>query len=145
MRILRRLVIAPLTLAIAGFPSLVAAQQRHHSVDPTTIALAVSQHVAQQDADRAVIREVLRSSDVRALTAKSGVDLDRLAAAVSTLTGQELAQAAGAAQAVNKALVGGQSSVEFVRPVLITALMVGMVVLVLRNYTDTCFKAECYQ
>jgi hypothetical protein len=128
MRTVRQLLIAPL-IVILGFTSTAFAQQRH-AVDPAALAATVSQHAAQQDADRAAIREALARSAVRDVAAKAGMDVERLAAAVDTLSGTQLQQAADAARQVNETLVGGASTIVISTTTIIIILLVLLLIVV---------------
>ena len=143
MRTLRKL-LAGLLVLFMGLPSVTFAQQRH-VVDPAALANAVSEHVAGQDADRVTIREALVQPKLREMAAKTGSDLDRLTAAVGTMNGARLEQAAAAAQEAKQALVGGQSTRNIATTAVIAALLVGILVFVKGDYTDTCPRAECYK
>ena len=85
MRLVKRLLVLPLGFLMALSTSAFADQQ--HAIDPSALASAVSQHVAKQDSDRAALREALARPEVRAVAGKLGVDLDRAAAAVDTMSG----------------------------------------------------------
>jgi hypothetical protein len=128
MRTLRQTFVAPL-IVIMGFSSTAFAQQRH-AVPPADLAAAVSQQTAQQDADRAAINEALARSEVREVAAKAGLDMDRLAAAVDTLSGPALAQAADAAREVNQNLVGGASTIVISTTTIIIILLVLLLIVV---------------
>src|SRR5262249_38598839 len=109
MSSVRKLLAVPLIVLIAtAAPSF--ADQRH-LVDSAQLAALVGAHAAQQDADRAAVREAIGRKEVRDVAAKLGVDLTRAAAAVDTMSGADLTRAADAARQVNQQLVGGASSV----------------------------------
>lgn len=96
-------------------------------MDPAAIASEVGRHVAKQDADRAAVREALSRPKVREVAAKTGIDLNRLTAAVDTMNGSALERAADAARHVNQSLVGGQSRVT----ISTTTIIIGLLVLIL--------------
>jgi len=52
-----------------------------------------------------------------------GVDLDRVNAAVDTMQGADLGQAASTARPINQRLVGGDSSVTLTTTAIITILL----------------------
>ena len=52
-----------------------------------------------------------------------GVDLDRVNAAVDTMQGADLGQAASTARPINQQLVGGDSSVTLATTAIITILL----------------------
>jgi hypothetical protein len=110
--------------------SVPAFAQERHVVSPSTLSQTVAAHLAQQDADRAVIHEALNRPEVREVAQKSGVDLDRINASVDTLSGSTLADVAGAAQRVNHTLVGGASTVVISTTTIIIALLVVILIVV---------------
>ncbi len=127
MRLFRRVLVFPLALMLALATSAFADQR--HAVDPAAVAAAVTQHVSQQDADRAALREALARPEVRGTASKLGVDVDRLATAVGTMNGTDLARAADAARQVNQSLVGGASTVVISTTTIIIGLLVLLVII----------------
>jgi hypothetical protein len=125
MQLLRRL-FTPLVIVLIAIPSRALAQDRH-AVAPSAIAAAVAEHIAQEQADRAAIREALGQPAVRALAAQSGVDPERLEALTGTLSGSGLKEVANEARAVNESLVGGASTVT----ISTTTIIIGLLVLIL--------------
>ena len=113
--------------AIAG--SAFADQQ--HVVSPSDITAAMAHKVAAQDADRAAVREALARPEVQSVAASMGVDLNRANAAVETMGGVDLAQAASAARQVNQQLVGGASTVVISTTTIIIALLVVILIIVI--------------
>ncbi|MGE0450646.1 MAG: PA2779 family protein [Vicinamibacterales bacterium] len=128
MRTLRTLLVIPLVFMLSA-PPLAAAQSRH-AIDPSALSETVAGQVAQQDADRAAIREALNRPEVRELAAKSGIDLDRVQASVDTLGASSLSQVAAAAQQVNQALVGGASTIVISTTTIIIALLIVILIVV---------------
>jgi hypothetical protein len=128
MRTLRQLLVAPL-VAVTALSSVAFAQERH-VVKPAALAGAVSQHLAKQDADRAVVLEALSRPEVRELAAKTGIDLTRANVAVDTMSGANLERAAGAARQVNDSLVGGATTIVISTTTIIIALLILIIVLV---------------
>jgi hypothetical protein len=126
MRTLRTLLVGSLILVTTSAPAVHA--QERHVVDPAALAAAVSNHVAKQDADRTAIREALARPEVLEVAAKTGVDLDRLRAAVGTLSGGELERAATAARQVNDRLVGGATIVITTTTIIIALLIVILII-----------------
>jgi len=112
---------------ISSTPAL--AQQRH-VIDPSALAQAVEQRVAQQDADRAAIREALNRPEVREAAQHFGVDISRMNASVATLAGNDLEHAATAARQVNDTLAGGASTVVISTTTIIIALLVVILLIV---------------
>jgi hypothetical protein len=117
-------------IGLIGLSSSAFAGDQQHAVDPSALVNAVTQHVAQQDADRAAIREALGRPEVRDVAAKAGVDPDRAAAAVGTLSGLNLDRAAATARQVNESLIGGSSTVVISTTTLIIILLVVLILVV---------------
>ena len=132
MMTVRRFLVLPLSLMILASSPAFAGQQ--HVVPPQQIAAAVDSHVANQDADRAAIREALKRSDVQSIAASMHVDLSRAHAAIDTMTGVDLAQAASAARQVNAQpgsdLVGGASTIVISTTTIIIILLVLILLIV---------------
>jgi hypothetical protein len=128
MRLVKQLLVLPLALLMVVSTSAFAQQQ--HAVDPAAIAGAVTQHVAAQDANRAAVRDALARPQVREVAARMGVDLTRVDAAVATMSGADLQQAASAAQQVNTALVGGASTVVISTTTILIALLVVIIIVI---------------
>jgi hypothetical protein len=122
MQTVRKLVTLVLAVLIAA-PSAAFADGRH-VVDPATLAATVAQHVEQQNADRAAIREALARPQVRDMAGRMGVDVDRATAVVNTLGDADLARAASAARQVNQQLVGGARTIVITTTTVIIALLI---------------------
>jgi hypothetical protein len=114
---------------VTALPASALAQTRH-AVEPAIIAGLVSQHIAQQDADRAAIREALARPEVRRVASSAGLNVDRMAAAADALSGDDLARAAQVAQRVNDSIVGGATTLVISTTTIIIALLVLLVILV---------------
>jgi hypothetical protein len=125
MQVLRRL-FTPLLVLLIAIPSSAFAQDRH-AISPSAIAAAVAEHIAQEQTDRAAIREALAQPEVRILAEKSGVDPDHLDALAGTLSGSDLKAVANEARVVNESLVGGASTVTLST----TTIIIGLLVLIL--------------
>jgi hypothetical protein len=125
MQRLRRL-FTPVVIVLIAIPSRALAEDRH-AISPSAIAAAVADHVTQEQADRAAIREALSQPEVRALAAQSGVDAERLEALMGTLSGSDLKAVANEARAVNESIVGGASTVT----ISTTTIIIGLLVLIL--------------
>lgn len=128
MRTFRTMLVALLMFTLALTPSAFA--QERHAVSPSALAGAVAAQVAQQDSQRAAIHEALNRPEVRAVAAKSGLDLDRMNASIDTLGGNALSQVATAAAQVNQAFVGGASTVVISTTTIIIALLVVILIVV---------------
>jgi hypothetical protein len=108
------------------------AQEPQHTVSPSDLAATVAGHVTQQDADREAIREVLGRPEVKNVASKVGIDLDRAAAAASTLSGASLSQAAATARQVNEQLTGGDSTIVISSETLIIILLLILLIVLVR-------------
>jgi hypothetical protein len=128
MRLVKQLLVFPLFLLMLMSTSAWAQQQ--HAVDPGAIAGAVAQHVATQDADRAAVRDALARPDVREMATHMGVDLTRANAAVATMSGADLQQAAAAARQVDTSLVGGASTIVISTTTIIIALLIIIIIVI---------------
>jgi hypothetical protein len=124
-----RMSIVPVLVVLTGFPSLLAADERH-AVAPAALAAAVANHSAKQDADRESIRQALSRPEVRDIAVRTGVDMARVAAAAETLSGADLERAAAAARQVNDSIVGGASNVVISTTTIIIALLVVILIIV---------------
>lgn len=131
MRLLRTVVVGSFLFALAISTSAFA--QERHAVAPDALAAAVSQHVTQQDGDRAAIHEALARPEVREMATKAGVDLDRVNTSVDTLTGDSLSRVASAARDTNQALVGGASTVVISTTTIIIALLIVIIIVVIAS------------
>ena len=129
MRTLSKLLVGPLVVFLA-FSSSAFAGDQQHAVDPSALVNTVTQHAAQQDADRAAIREALGRPEVRDVAAKAGIDLDRATTVVRTLSGADLERAAATARQVNDSLTGGASTVVLSTTTVIIILLVVILIVV---------------
>ena len=122
MQTVRQLFVIPLVFLMAAASPALADQQ--HAVSPNQLAASVAEHLAQQDTDRAAIKEALARPMVREVAATMGVDLDRLATSTATFSGADLDRAAAAARQVNQQLVGGASTIVISTTTIIIVLLV---------------------
>ena len=126
MPIVKKLVVAVLAASIAA-PSATFAQQRH-VIDPAAVAASVAQHAAEQDANRAAVREALTQPQVREMARRMGLDVNRAAAAIDTLNASDLERAANAARQVNQQLVGGATTITITTTTIIIALLIILII-----------------
>jgi hypothetical protein len=135
MRTIRQLLVFPLVLVtMAASPAFAdlsrqsaaggATADLQHLVSPNQLTATVIDRVASQDASRAAIREALARPEVRDVATSMHLDLARAAAAIETMTGTDLEQAANAARSVNQQLVGGASTVVLSTTTIIIILLV---------------------
>jgi len=127
MRHARQLLIFTLSTLMAASSGFAADQ---HVVSPQQLAATVGGQIAQQDADRAAIREALARPEVRETAKSLSIDMDRVTAAADTLSGADLAKAADAARQVNHQLVGGASTVVISTTTIIIALLLIILLIV---------------
>jgi hypothetical protein len=107
--------------------------QSAHAAQPSAIDEALQQRVDSVDADRAVVQRVLEQPEVRALAGELGVDVRRAQSAVATLDPGQLGEVAARANAVDRALAGGQGSITISTTLLIIGLLLLIIlILVLR-------------
>jgi hypothetical protein len=123
----RTLVVLLLAASIAA-PAAPSAEQRH-VVDPAAVAATIAQHAAEQDANRAAIRQALAQPQVREIAGRLGVDVNQAAAAVDTLNAGDLERAANAARQVNDQLAGGVTTIALTATTIIIALLVVIIII----------------
>jgi hypothetical protein len=121
MQMSRRVLGAALAVTLTASP--VFAQQTH-VINPKALDHAVQQRVVQDQADREAIRTFLQNPAVRGVADKAGLSVEKAEAAVSTLQGDELRQAAGQARVVNAQLAGGDTIVITTTTIIIILLIV---------------------
>lgn len=124
----RKLVVSPLILVLLVATSSRAEQR--HVVPPADVANVVAGHVAAQDAQRALVRNVLARHEVQEVATRAGIDLDRAVASIDTMSPESLERAAETAQQVNDALVGGGSVTISTTTIIIVLLVVILIVLI---------------
>ena len=128
MSIARKLLVFPLAALMAiSAPALAAAQ---HVVPPSQVAATVADHVANQDANRASVREALARPEVQRVAATMGLDLARAAAALDTMSAADLERAAATARDVNQQLVGGASTIVISTTTIIIILLLVILLII---------------
>ena len=125
MHMFRR--ILAITLAVMICAPAAWAQQTH-VIDKSALDQAVQQRVNQDRADREAIRSFLQNPQVKSVAAKAGLSVEKAEAAVSTLQGDELRQAAGQARAVNQDLAGGATVVITTTAIIIILLVIIIII-----------------
>jgi hypothetical protein len=140
MRTIRQLLVFPLVLVTAMAAPAFAGLSRQsakgatadvqHLVPPGQLTATVTDRVAAQDASRAAIREALARPEVRDVATSMHLDLSRAAAAIETLAGADLEQAANAARTVNEQLVGGASTVVISTTTIIIILLLVIILII---------------
>ena len=126
MRIVRH----SLAVCLAALFMAPAASAQDHVIGTSTLDRAVQQHVATEQADREAIRAVLQRADVRQVAARAGLSVEKAEAAVSTLQGSDLQQAASQARQVQNQLAGGASTIVISTTTIIIVLLIVILIAV---------------
>jgi hypothetical protein len=138
MRIVRR----SLAVCLAVLFMAPAVQAQDHVIGQSALDKAVQQRVSQEQADREAIRSLLQRSEVRDIAARAGISLDTAQAAVSTLQGKDLQQAAQQARQVQNDLAGGASTVVISTTTIIIVLLLVIFIVAIavsqRALSDPC-------
>jgi len=129
MQMFRRILGASLAVLLTA---TVAFAQQAHVISPSALDRAVQQRVSQEQADREAIRTFLHNPAVKDVAARAGVSVDRAEAAVATLQGDELRQAASQARTVNDELAGGSTVVISTTTIIIILLVLILLIVALR-------------
>jgi len=123
-----RFSVVMILLAVLLAPSAAFAGQAAQAADSQNLSVIAAEHAAKKQANRQVIADVLQRDEVRQVAKSTGLPLDKAIAAVQTLDGVELAQAAAQAQQVNDALAGGQTLTLSVWLIIIALLIIILVI-----------------
>ena len=129
MQTFRRILCATLAVMLCA-PAAFA--QQTHVVNPSALDQAVQQRVNQDRADRDAIRSFLQNPQVKSVAAKAGLSVEKAAAALSTLQGDELRQAAGQARVVNQDLAGGATVVITTTTIILILLVIIIIIALAR-------------
>jgi hypothetical protein len=125
MQVFRRFLATTLAVMLCA-PAAWA--QQTHIVNKSVLDQAVQQRVSQDQADREALRTFLQNPAVKSVAAKAGVPVEQAQAAVSTLQGDNLRQAASQARAVNADLAGGATVVITTTTIIIVLLIILLIV-----------------
>lgn len=129
MRIVRR----SLAVCLAVLFMAPAVQAQDHVIGQSALDKAVQQRVSQEQADREAIQSLLQRSEVRDIAARAGISLDTAQAAVSTLQGKDLQQAAQQARQVQNDLAGGASTVVISTTTIIIVLLLVILIVAIAD------------
>lgn len=129
MRNVRRL----LAVCLAVLFMAPAIQAQDHVIGQSALDKAVQQRVSQEQADREAILSLLRRSEVRDIAARAGISLDTAQAAVSTLQGKDLQQAAQQARQVQNDLAGGASTIVISTTTIIIVLLLVILIIAIAD------------
>lgn len=121
-------IVVMMLVAVMLAPTLAWAGQAAQAQAPQSLAAVAAEHAAKTQADRQMVLDVLQRDEVREVAKAANLPLDRAAAAVATLQGEELAQVAAQAQQVNDALAGGQTITMSVWLIIIALLVIILIV-----------------
>ena len=127
MQVFRRILATTLAVMLCA-PAAWA--QQTHIVNKSALDQAVQQRVSQDQADRETLRSFLQDPNVQRVAAKAGLSTERAQAALSTLQGEQLRQAATQARAVNQDLAGGATVVITTTTIIIILLVILIIVAV---------------
>ena len=126
MQMCRRVLVSALVVMLCA-PTGAWAQQSH-VVKQSALDQAVQQRVSQEQADREALRSFLQNPTVRNIAAKAGLPIEQADAAVSTLQGDQLRQAASQARAANQDLAGGATVVITTTTIIIILLVIILII-----------------
>jgi hypothetical protein len=129
MRIVRR----SLAVCLAVLFMAPAVRAQDHVTGQSALDKAVQQRVSQEQADRDAILSVLQRSEVRDIAAKAGISVEKAQAAVSTLQGKDLQQAAQQARQVQDNLAGGASTVVISTTTIIIVLLLVILIIAIAD------------
>lgn len=129
MKIVRSSLALCLAMVVCAAP---IAGAQDHVIGKSALNQAVQQRVSQEQADRAAIVSLLHRADVREIAAKAGLSVDKAEAAVSTLRGDELSQAASQARQVQNDLAGGASNIVISTTTVIIVLLIIILIVALK-------------
>ena len=104
--------------------------QQSHVISQRALDQAVQQRVSQEQADRDAIRTFLQNPAVTDVAARAGLPLEKAQAAVSTLQGDQLRQAADQARQMSDQLAGGSETVVLSTTTIIIILLVLLLLIV---------------
>lgn len=128
---MRRRILGATLAALLCAPAAWA--QQSHAISQRALDQAVQQRVSQEQADRAAIRDVLQNPAVRQVAERAGLPIDKAEAAVSTLQGDELHQAANQARQVDSQLAGGADTIVLsTTTIIIIILLIILLVVALK-------------
>ena len=127
MKLVRR----SLAVCLAVLFMAPAANAQSNVIGKSALDKAVQARVATDQADRDAIQSLLRRAEVREVAGKAGLSLDKAAAALSTLQGNELAQLAAQARQVNNDLAGGASTVVISTTTILIVLLIVLLIVAL--------------
>jgi hypothetical protein len=129
MKIVRR----SLAVCLAVLFMAPAASAQDHVIGKSSLDKAVQDRVSRDQADREAILSLLQRAEVRDIAAKAGLSLDKAQAAVSTLQGKDLQQAAAQARQAQNNLAGGASTIVISTTTIIIVLLIIILIVVIAD------------
>ena len=129
MKIVRRF----LTVCLAVLFMAPVAGAQDHVIGKSALDKAVQERVAREQTDREAIRSLLQRKEVRDIAAKAGLSLEKAQAAVSTLQGADLEQAAAQAREAQNNLAGGASTIVISTTTIIIILLLVILIVVVAD------------
>lgn len=123
-----RVVRATVAFCLAVLFMAPAASAQGTVIGRSALDKAVQERVSRDQADREAIRTLLQRAEVRDVADQAGISLDKAAAAVSTLQGDDLRQIAEQARQVDNQLAGGSTIVISTTTIIIVLLLVILIV-----------------
>jgi len=129
MRIVRRLLAVTLALLLVA----PVAQAQNHVIGKAALARAVADRVSQDQADRDAILSLLQRSEVRTIAVRAGLSVEKAAAAVSMLQGDDLRDLASQARQVQNDLAGGASNIVISTTTIIIVLLIIILVVLIAD------------
>src|SRR5215472_10708416 len=125
---MRRTVLCVTLAALLCAPAAWA--QQSHVISQRALDQAVQQRVTQEQADREEILNVLQNPTVRNVAERAGLPIAKAEAAVSTLQGDELRQAANQARQIDEQLAGGADTITLTTTTLIIIILLVILLIV---------------
>jgi hypothetical protein len=102
-----------------------------HVIGNSVLDKAVQERVSREQTDREAILSLLQRKEVRDIASKAGLSIDKAQAAVSTLQGADLQQAASQARQAQNNLAGGASTVVISTTTIIIVLLLVLLIVVI--------------
>ena len=113
-----------------GFAGSAQAGESHSSVvAEADIQAQIDQRVDSERADRQAIQDLLARPDVRKIAGTAGIDIQRAKTAAGVLSGEDLANVAAQARALN----GGVGGVERITLTVTTIIIILLLIIILAN------------
>jgi hypothetical protein len=99
---------------------------QQHIADPAAMQQAIARQQATDTANRQIVMKVLTRADVQTVAARMGMDVKTAETAVAQLTGDDLAQAASSARAIDAGPAAGSQDI-----VISTTTLLLIIILIL--------------